>query len=194
MENLGVVSLKNRRLLNVFSTCGRSSEAIPPKEKVSTLWNVNKEENQGCKFFKFSSWFCPESFYRTRNVGLSNCFLVDCADSIVLQQFLYFLIPNNVWSVFIGITWGMYLVKFLRRMKTENLSLCLEWKGHLSVSAKFKKKKKNEAALLLVTATFNWRINFSITRCICGKDVAQRIYTFYRGNEWEIIFTSFGSL
>ena len=106
MENLGVVSLKNRRLLNVFSTCGRSSEAIPPKEKVSTLWNVNKEENQGCKFFKFSSWFCPESFYRTRNVGLSNCFLVDCADSIVLQQFLYFLIPNNVWSVFIGITWG----------------------------------------------------------------------------------------
>ena len=38
----------------------------------------------------------------------------------------------------------MYHVKFLRWMKTENLSLCLEWKGHLSVSANFQKKKKKK--------------------------------------------------
>ena len=38
----------------------------------------------------------------------------------------------------------MYHVKFLRWMKTENLSLCLEWKGHLSVSAKFQTKKRKK--------------------------------------------------
>ena len=104
--------------------------------------------------------------------------------------------PNNVWSVFIGITWGDVSCEVSEMNENRKPIIVSRMKGSLVSFCQVskKKKKKNEAALLLVTLTFNWRIKFSITRCICGKNVAQRIYTFCRGNEWGIIFTSFGSL